>query len=172
MSVDTAQFRELYKAMYTPLFRIVKRITSNNDASEEIVQDTFIKVLDYWHKFETTDDARYWLIRVAQNAAINWAKRSSKEYKLYQKAYSEQHSAMASPEQVQLKTETEQLVQKALQILPEKFRQVLILKEYEELEYKEIGKVLGITEGNVKVRVFRAREALANALKELGYEVS
>lgn len=172
MSVDSSQFNDLYSAMYVPLFRIVKRITGNEDAAEEIVQDTFIKVLDYWSKFETTDDARYWLIRVAQNAAINWAKRSSKEHKLYQRVYSEQHVGMDGPEQTHLKTETEQLVQKALQMLPEKFKRVLILKEYGELDYKEIGKVLGITEGNVKVRVFRAREALAKALEELGYEVS
>ncbi|HQG41071.1 MAG TPA: RNA polymerase sigma factor, partial [Spirochaetales bacterium] len=113
-----------------------------------------------------------WLIRVAQNAAINWAKRSSKEHKLYQRVYSEQHVGMDGPEQTHLKTETEQLVQNALQMLPEKFKRVLILKEYGELDYKEIGKVLGISEGNVKVRVFRAREALAKALEELGYEVS
>ncbi len=172
MNVDKDQFRKLYESMYTPLFRIVKRIANNEDASEEIVQDTFIKVLDYWHKFETPDDAKYWLIRVAQNAALNWAKRSSKERVLYQKVYSEQRPAMDGPEHAHLKSETELLVQKALDKLPKKFREVLVLKEYGELGYKEIGKVLGITEGNVKVRVFRARDALAEALKELGYEVS
>ena len=45
-------------------------------------------------------------------------------------------------------------------------REVLILKEYGDLNYKEIGKVLGITEGNVKVRVFRAREQLLKLLGE------
>ena len=46
-------------------------------------------------------------------------------------------------------------------MLPEKLRVVLIFKEYGEMNYKEIGRVLGISEGNVKVRVFRAREQLA-----------
>ncbi|TFG83642.1 MAG: RNA polymerase subunit sigma-24, partial [Spirochaetales bacterium] len=46
------------------------------------------------------------------------------------------------------------------------FKTVLVLKEYGGLNYKEIGKVLGITEGNVKVRVFRAREALATLMRE------
>ena len=49
---------------------------------------------------------------------------------------------------------------------------VLILKEYEGMNYKEIAKVLGITEGNVKVRAFRAREALLSILNEGGSYVS
>ena len=56
-------------------------------------------------------------------------------------------------------------MQRALQRLPEKMRTVLVLKEYGQLNYKEIGSILGITEGNVKVRVFRARERLLELLK-------
>ena len=48
----------------------------------------------------------------------------------------------------------------ALEKLPKNMREVLVLREYGDLNYKEIGKVLGITEGNVKVRMFRAREQL------------
>ena len=50
--------------------------------------------------------------------------------------------------------------------LPEKLRMILILREYAEMNYKEIGKILGITEGNVKIRVFRAREQLAKIIGE------
>jgi len=52
-------------------------------------------------------------------------------------------------------------VVEALEQLPENLRIVLVLKEYGELNYKEIGRALGISEGNVKVRVFRARERLS-----------
>ena len=61
---------------------------------------------------------------------------------------------------------------RALELLPENLKTVLILKEYGELNYKEIGRALGISEGNVKVRVFRARERLAGLLKEDGSHVS
>jgi len=70
-----------------------------------------------------------------------------------------------------LKKETSEEVQQALDKLPENLRMVLVLKEYAEMNYKEIGKVLGISEGNVKVRVFRARERLA-ALLQGGTNVS
>ena len=56
--------------------------------------------------------------------------------------------------------------------LPEKLRSVLVLKEYGGMSYREIGQVLGITEGNVKVRAFRAREALLALFEEDGKHVS
>ena len=65
-----------------------------------------------------------------------------------------------------LKKETQKKAREALNKLPEKLRMILILREYAEMNYKEIGKVLGITEGNVKIRVFRAREQLAKIIGE------
>ena len=59
-----------------------------------------------------------------------------------------------------LQEEARERMTAALKKLPQNLREVLILREYGDLNYKEIGKVLGITEGNVKVRVFRAREQL------------
>ena len=65
-----------------------------------------------------------------------------------------------------MKDETIQDVQNALEQLPDKLRIALQLREYTELNYKEIGRILGISEGNVKVRIFRAREYLANVIGE------
>ena len=65
-----------------------------------------------------------------------------------------------------LKKDTIKKAREALQKLPKNLQEVLMLKEYGDLNYKEIGKVLGITEGNVKVRVFRAREQLLKILGE------
>ncbi len=71
---------------------------------------------------------------------------------------------MDSGETELLKSDTIDRVQHALDQLPDNLRAVLHLKEYGELNYKEIGRVLGITEGNVKVRVFRAREQLSKLI--------
>ncbi len=71
-----------------------------------------------------------------------------------------------SGETMLLKEDSIKRVQDALEKLPENLRTVLQLKEYGELNYKEIGRVLGITEGNVKVRVFRAREQLSRLIGE------
>ena len=78
----------------------------------------------------------------------------------------EDHRKQDSGETELLKKETQKKTKEALDKLPENLRMVLILREYAELNYKEIGRVLGITEGNVKVRVFRAREQLAKLIGE------
>ena len=65
-----------------------------------------------------------------------------------------------------MEKETREEIRRALERLPENLRMVLVLKEYGELNYREIGRVLGISEGNVKVRVFRARERLTGLLAE------
>ena len=78
----------------------------------------------------------------------------------------EDHRQEETGEGLLVKKETSEEVKSALDKLPENLRMVLVLKEYAEMNYKEIGRVLGISEGNVKVRVFRARERLAILLAE------
>jgi RNA polymerase sigma-70 factor (ECF subfamily) len=114
--------------------------------------------------FPSLDEAKFWLIRVVKNAALNYAKRKGRERKAYQKAFREDLRTEETGEQTLLKKETREEVQEALTKLPENLRIVLILREYGDLNYKEIGRALGISEGNVKVRVFRARERLAGLL--------
>ena len=115
--------------------------------------------------FPNPDEAKYWLIRVVKNAALNYAKRKTRERKAYQRAFREDTRTVETGENALVKKETREEVRDALEKLPEKLRLVMILKEYGELNYKEIGRSLGISEGNVKVRVFRARERLAVLLK-------
>ena len=93
-------------------------------------------------------------------------KRKGRERKAYAKAFKEDTRKMDTGEEVYLKTETSKIVNTALDLLPDKLKIVLQLKEYGDLNYKEIGRILGITEGNVKVRVFRARERLASLIGE------
>jgi RNA polymerase sigma-70 factor (ECF subfamily) len=117
--------------------------------------------------FPSQDEATYWLIRVVKNAALNYAKRKQREKRAYQRAFKEDVRKVETGEGDLVKKETKGEVLEALNKLPENLRMVLIFKEYAELNYKEIGRVLGISEGNVKVRIFRARERLAVLLREV-----
>jgi RNA polymerase sigma-70 factor (ECF subfamily) len=100
-----------------------------------------------------------------KNAALNYAKRKVREQKAYRRAFREEIRTEETGENILVKKETREEIREALEKLPENLRIVMILKEYGELNYKEIGRSLGISEGNVKVRVFRARERLAGLLK-------
>jgi len=170
--VDDAAFKALYDETFTMLWRVARRITNSDEAAEDVVHDSYIKAVERWSIFPTRDDAKYWLIRVVKNNALNWAKRKGREQKVYQRYFKETERVSESPEAEVVRNESKDDMRRYLDRLPEKFRVVLVLKEYGLLNYKEIGKSLGIAEGNVKVRVFRAREALAKMMREDGNDVS
>jgi RNA polymerase sigma-70 factor (ECF subfamily) len=161
---DEAEFRKLYEKVFPILFRVSYRITTSEEAAEDLCQEAFFRLHEKNMVFPRPEEATFWLIRVVKNAALNYAKRKGREKKAYQRAFREDTRVEETGENILLKKETKEEVRAALEKLPENLRVVLILKEYGELNYKEIGRSLGITEGNVKVRVFRARERLAALL--------
>jgi len=161
------EFKCLYDSIFPVLFRVAYRISNSKEAAEDLCQDCFFRLYEKNIVFPNPEEAKYWLIRVVKNASLNYAKRKERERKAYQRAFREEVKREESGESALVRKETSHEVEAALEKLPENLRIVLILKEYAEMNYKEIGRVLGISEGNVKVRVFRARERLAALLNGL-----
>jgi RNA polymerase sigma-70 factor (ECF subfamily) len=171
-AMNSLDFRKLYDTVFPILFRVSYRITNSEDAAEDLCQDAFFRLYEKNMVFPNPEEAKYWLIRVVKNAALNYAKRKERERKAYQKAFREDVRVEDTGEGILIKKESKKEIEEALEKLPENLRIVLILKEYAELNYKEIGRALGISEGNVKIRVFRAREKLAKLLDKEGTYVS
>lgn len=167
-----ADFRRLYESVFPILFRVALRIAGSEEAAEDLCQEAFFRLHEKGMTFPNAEEAKYWLIRVVKNGSLNYAKRKERERKAYQRAFREDHRVQETGEAELMKQETTREVQEALDRLPENLRTVLVLKEYGELNYKEIGRALGISEGNVKVRVFRARERLAAMMGKDGSHVS
>ncbi len=161
-----ADFELIYKATIKVLYKIAFNVIREDDTAEDVCHDALIKMTEKDMKFPSINDAKYWLIRVVRNASLNYVKRRNRASKAYMKAFREDTRTIDSGETAALKAETTSIVKDALDQLPEKLRVVLQLKEYGELNYKEIGRLLGITEGNVKIRVFRAREQLSKLIGE------
>ena len=167
-SVDyNREFKRLYDSTFQILFRVAYRVTNSSEAAEDLCQESFFRLYEKNMVFPNPEEAKYWLIRVVKNAALNYAKRKDRERKAYQRAFREDNRQQETGEGLLVKKETSEEVKIALEKLPENLKVVLIFKEYAEMNYKEIGRVLGISEGNVKVRVFRARERLAGLLASI-----
>jgi RNA polymerase sigma-70 factor (ECF subfamily) len=162
----SGRFREVYDESFPIISRVVYKIVEDLDVAEELCQEAFVRYYERMDTIPDADQAKFWLIRVAKNLALNFEKRRGREQKAYQRAFREPQSKPESGETLLLREESSRAVQEALNILPEKLRIVLVLKEYGNLNYKEIASALDISEGNVKVRVYRARERLARYLKE------
>jgi len=165
--MNGAEFRKVYNSAFPILYKVAYRIANSSEAAEDLCQDAFFRLHEKNMVFPTPEEATYWLIRVVKNASLNYAKRKQRERKAYLRAFKEDVRQAETGEGLLVKKETKDEVVKALDMLPENLRVVLVFKEYAELNYKEIGRVLGISEGNVKVRVFRARERLAVLLREM-----
>lgn len=165
-------FERVYEEIFPVLFRVAYHITGDRSTAEDLCQEAFIRYFNRTSPLKTMNDAKYWLIRVVKNLSFNYQKRKGREHNAYTKAYNEPKPELPDGEEELLRQETSRLVRDALEKLPQKLRSPIILKEYGGLSYKEIGKILRITEGNVKVRVFRARTQLQNFLDQEDVHVS
>ncbi len=159
-------FESIYERAFPILMRMLVRMTGDSETADEICHEAFIRLFQRDRSFPQPEEAFYWLIRVAKNLALNHGKRRGREAQAYRRAMKAAPLAAESGEAAVLRDETARRVRAALGKLPAKLRDVLILKEYGDLSYRDIAAVLRISEGNVKVRVYRARERLGGMLRE------
>ncbi|MCQ2374250.1 MAG: RNA polymerase sigma factor [Phascolarctobacterium sp.] len=163
---NPSDFKKIYDECMQMLYKVSFRIVNDEEAAEDLAHDSLIKANEKNLVFPSLNDAKYWLIRVVKNASINYVKRKDRERKAYEKVLYEDNRKSENGETDYLKQEAIAKAKEALKKLPKNLQDVLLLREYADLNYKEIGKVLGITEGNVKVRIFRAREQLIKIIGE------
>ena len=163
-AADPVDFKTIYAETMQMLYKISYRIVNDEEAAEDLAHDSMIKANEKELTFPSINDAKFWLIRVVKNASLNYVKRKAREKKAYEKALYEETRVFHSGETELLKAETIKTAQEALNKLPAKLKEVVVLAEYGDMTYKEIGKVVGISEGNVKVRIFRARKLLEEML--------
>ncbi len=165
-------FEHVYDVVYPLLHRIAFRITGDGNVSDDLCQEAFIRYYKRVIPLPNLDQAKYWLIRVVKNLAFNHEKRRGREKRAYDRYSREPPMPMRSGELELLRSESAKLVQEALAKLPFNLRTAIVLREYGDLSYREISKVMGISESNVKVRVFRARVQLKKYLDEEEVDVS
>ncbi len=158
-------FDDVYRQLFPTIFRISYRITGDTGIAEDLCHEAFIKYYEREEIFPSIDEVKYWLIRVVRNVSLNYERRKARERAAVDRYRKTTLPFDEGEEEKLLKKETRGFVQRALDQLPYNLRIVIVLKEYGGLNYREIGAIVGISEGNVKVRVFRARERLAKILE-------
>jgi len=159
-------FDAVYEALFPVIYRISLRITGDREIAEDLCHEAFIKLMERPNLLPDMDQCKFWLIRVVKNLSLNYEKRKNREKAAYSRLTRLTIGVAESSDKQLLKEETRSNVQKALDELPFNLRAPLVFREYGDLSYKEIASLLGISEANVKVRIFRARDHLARALKE------
>lgn len=155
--METLDFRRDILPLKDKLFRLALRITFDRAEAEDIVQETLIRVWskrDEWPQFSSVEA---YCLTVARNLAIDRSERmEARNVELTAEA--EQMPDASSPHERLVGKERLQLLHRLIARLPEKQRTVLQLRDVEEKSYKEIAGILNISEEQVKVNLFRARQ--------------
>ena len=161
MASQDDEFTMLFQDFYPSLCRFLECLLGGRaPLAQDLAQETFLQLhRTAWGTLPPAE-ARFWLYRVARNLAINEFRKSNTRYRLFERVVEAMRPATRNPEQEYETRERKELVLEMLQTLPEDQRSALLLREQEQLSYREIGQVLNISESKVKVDIFRARAAL------------
>ena len=165
-STDREDFKLIYDQNYELLMQVVVHIVYDLEIAEDLTQEAFERFYVKNMSFPSEDDARYWLLRVAKNLALNYVRRNKREAEMVEKVKrlpTFQQKVSDGAEEA-IRSEHLESLRCAIESLPEHLRLALQLKEFSGLDYKAIGRILGISETNVKVRVHRARKKLEEIL--------
>lgn len=150
-------FRNDILPLKDKLFRVALRITFDRAEAEDIVQETLIRVWnkrDEWTQFGSIEA---YCLTVAKNLAIDRSERKDAQT-VELTPDLEQTSDASSPYERLVTKERMKLIHRLMSELPEKQRQIMQLRDIEDKSYKEIAVVLNLTEEQVKVNLFRARQ--------------
>jgi RNA polymerase sigma-70 factor (ECF subfamily) len=145
-------------------FRLARWLTGNTADAEDVVQDAYLRAFRYLDTFRG-DNFRVWLLSIVRNSFLDWLKDNRSSRQLFQPAPADLEPTDPSPgpEAMLLERVDSETLGNLMAQLPAEYREVLILREIEDLSYKEIAVVTGVPAGTVMSRLSRARLALRKA---------
>jgi RNA polymerase sigma-70 factor (ECF subfamily) len=159
---DRQAFGRLVERYWDRLYRWLYHLTRDRHKAEDLVQETFLKVLAALDSFRPGSNFRAWLFRIGHNNFVN-LKRTERRtgHPLPEDTAG---SPVAAPPDVAADREALRVVAKAVAELPVEFRAALVLRADEGLSFREVAAVLRITEETARWRVFKARQKLMKVL--------
>jgi RNA polymerase sigma factor (sigma-70 family) len=163
---DNEEFTMIFNEHYRGLCRFLERLLAGRaEVAQEIAQESFLRL--YRQNDLPAEEARFWLYRVARNLALNELGRNQTRHKFFGRVNEIFRRKTFGPEEKLEQAERRRIVLELLKSLPEHQRAALILREQDEMSYREIASVLDVTESKVKVDIFRARNSLRARFNEL-----
>lgn len=160
--MKTVSFRNDVLPLKNELFRLALRITLNEAEAEDVVQETMIKVWNRRDDWQHIDSIEAFCLTVCRNLALDKAKKMGNRSEGLEGSGGDpsDESFSADPERAAVLNDTMAILRRLMDSLPEKQRSVMHLRDIEGKSYKEIAVVMGISQEQVKVNLFRARQAI------------
>ena len=166
---DRHAYDELVKRYKDPLYNFVFRYLNNEFAAEDIVQETMIKLFTHKDYYKPIAKFSTWIYTIAKNLALTEIRKNKR--RKTESMWNDQGQPIDVPsneDSLEKKVQNELAVEelnKCLDEIPENFRIAVVLRDFQELSYQEISKILEIPVGTIKSRINRGRIQLAEKLK-------
>lgn len=153
-------FRNDVLPLKDALYRLALRITLSHEEAQDIVQDTLIKVWDKRESWNEIESIEAFSITICRNLALDRIKKHDNLNDSLEERQTESPDNSSTPFEDTLLQDRIELVRNLVNALPEKQRSCMQLRDFEGMPYKEIANILGISEEQVKVNIFRARQTV------------
>lgn len=153
-------FRNDVLPLKNELFRLALRITLNRAEAEDIVQDTLIKVWNRREEWNAIDSIEAFSLTVCRNLSLDRIRKKGNDNDSLEDVKVAEPLASSNPQDRMIQTDKVHLIRQIVDGLPEKQRSCMQLRDFEGKTYKEIAGVLDISEEQVKVNIFRARQTV------------
>ena len=152
------KFAVAYEQCRDSVYGYLVYMTKDVTLAEDLSQEVFLRMFLHLDKFRGEASVRTWGLRIARNVFLSYAKK--KQPVLLEEQEWEQlpDLSRSQPEEEALKKEEAEKIHRCLMCLSEQERTILLLRDFQELSYEEIGKIMDFTTEVVKVRIFRARQ--------------
>jgi RNA polymerase sigma-70 factor (ECF subfamily) len=149
-------------------YNLARWLMRNEQDAQDVAQEAYLRAFRFFPGFRG-GDARAWLLKIVRNTCYTWlhANRPLQEASEFDENLFPADFCALNPEEVVLQNDSATLVRKALEMLPQNFREVLILRELEGMSYKEIADITGMPIGTVMSSLSRARGRLRQVLTSL-----
>ena len=173
-SGDENALQELLSKYKIAVYNLIYRMVKDKQEAEDLTQETFIKTFKSLPSFNEEYAFSTWIFKIATNNCIDFfRKRKLKTYSIdkpikYKTSEIQQDhpDPDLNAEKNLLAKERSELIKRAIDSLPKKYNEAIVLRHRQEKSYEEISEMLNLPLGTVKARIFRAREMLNKALKE------
>ena len=157
------------------VYRVALRLAGDPTQADDLTQETMLKAFRAWHQYEQGTNVRAWLLTILRHTFINEYRRDKSRGTTVDVAEYEQFTVFhdvqeADPEGRFFDQIVDEEVVRAIEQLPEEFRECLVLSDIGDLSYAEVANIMKVPVGTVKSRLYRARQALQRLLYEYAVE--